>query len=362
MVAKIPLTAGACEVGAMLVGFVLFYFAKIGLIQIIPITLIGFGLGLAIQRFLGRDLNERKIEDKVEELKDTWKVKSALGLKDDPAKLFKNHVSSLKYFLFFLLIGRFCINMKALYGNFAKLWTKDLPANLESVAQAFEGGFFIAFLLIFLSNLANAALGIKRCRWECVENFKNLAGYSSLRFLAFLDVSYLSKTWTKNTHNAPAPLLVLFGISFLISIIIYGTLGMAVLLGKIAAFDINNIQSMGVTGTIVEFCSALQAGNFGGLMQLNFVQLAMFANQVASFNSAETLEFERLLTYIFARGDSKYDTEEEDTMKGYKEMLAVRLMLLPNWRTRLVAMMTFGPDDLQKLTIEDKKREGLLDA
>jgi len=356
-----------CSYGGLGVSVFLIWKQLISPLLSITITLIGGGIGYGIRVFLTEGPNYNIIRD-VEALQKSFDLTEAFGLDKADEDIATDHLSSVKYGLFLLLIGRFFINVKTLASHFWSTWVIDLPYGCESVAKFVEAGAFCVLSIQLLCCLLKCSCSNSGRRWQLVTQTRELAGFSSLTFLAFITpagISHFIKQFTGISHFTEETRHFIIFIYKIISIIVaflcvilYGGLGLAVLLSKMGDFDIRGMEAMGVLGMASEAMHVLMAREFGKLLDLKLVKLATFANQVISLVNVDKVEMERIQLFIFGREDSKYNQAELTICANYMEKVAAKIWNTPrSMLARSVALMTFGPDDLQKLTVHQHSED-----
>jgi len=356
-----------CGYGGIGVSVFLIWKQLINPLHSITIISIGGGIGYGIRVLLTEGPNYNIIRD-VEALQKSFDLTEAFGLDKADEDVATDHLSSVKYGLFLLLIGRFFINVKTLASHFWSTWVIDLPYGCESVAKFVEAGAFCVLSIQLLCCLLKCSCSNSGRRWQLVTKTRELAGFSSLKFLAIITPAWISheikrtrQAWISHERQKTVHIFFIQIIVVFLGVILYGglgLLGLAVLLSKMGDFDIRGMEAMGVLGMASEAMHVLMAREFGKLLELKLVKLAMFANQVISLADVDNVEMKRIQLFIFGREDSKYNEAEQTICDNYMEKVAAKIWNMPrSMLARSVALMTFGPDDLQKLTVHQHSED-----
>lgn len=178
-------------------------------------------------------------------------------------------------------------------------------------------------------------LGASPC--GCLSTVKTLAGFSSMRFLRFLNKRHVLnalKQIAKEPKLLQGGLLMLLGVIY--SLLLAG-FGLAVLLSKLQRLNVHKMEELQVPGLLEE---ALKVHSFGAFMASDVMQLVSFANQVASAMNIQEEELQRLLSFLLGDG-KKGSLFLDQAMRNF--------MKLPRWRWRLVTLFTFDAAGLQPL-------------
>lgn len=272
---------------------------------------------------------------------DACHFKQDLGLSYDEGRLVHDHVSELKYLGLILFLFRFFINVRALFQNTVAICAEDLPQTVGSVARVFEAGIFVEHISRLPNEFVSTLFGASPC--QCLGTVKTLAGFSSMRFLRFLNKRNILGPLRKiaaDPNLCQGCWMVLLGMAYSL---VLAAFGLAVLLSKLRRLgDLIRIEAIGVTGL---FAEALTAGSFGAFLSSDLMRLVGFANQVASAMNIQEEELQRLLSFLL--GD-----REGAKGKIFMDHVMLNFLKLPRWRWRLVTMITFDAGGLQKLVRE----------
>ncbi|CAJ1398716.1 unnamed protein product [Effrenium voratum] len=267
------------------------------------------------------------------------RFKEDLGLDYDERTLLNDHVTEYKYLALLLFLIRFAVNIKALLRNTLAVCTEELPVTVGSVARVLEAGIFLEHFCKLPCELLSCLRGASPC--NSISTVKTLAGFSSMRFLRFLNKRHILGALRKiaaDPNIFKGCYLVIIGLLY--SLVLAG-FGLAVLLSKLRGLDVQAMEAAGVEGLFQEAFQALQLG-FGAFMGTKLMQLVGFTNQVASAMAIQEEELQRMLSFLLGDRDGL-------KAKHFMDQVMLNFMKLPRWRSRLVAMITFDAGGLQRL-------------
>ncbi|CAJ1335403.1 unnamed protein product [Effrenium voratum] len=287
------------------------------------------------------------------------RFKEDLGLDYDERTLLNDHVTEYKYLALLLFLIRFAVNIKAvesspglgenltlssgacsaLLRNTLAVCTEELPVTVGSVARVLEAGIFLEHFCKLPCELLSCLRGASPCK--SISTVKTLAGFSSMRFLRFLNKRHILGALRKiaaDPNIFKGCYLVIIGLLY--SLVLAG-FGLAVLLSKLRGLDVQAMEAAGVEGLFQEAFQALQLG-FGAFMGTKLMQLVGFTNQVASAMAIQEEELQRMLSFLLGDRDGL-------KAKHFMDQVMLNFMKLPRWRSRLVAMITFDAGGLQRL-------------
>eukprot|EP00434_Breviolum_minutum_P037086 symbB.v1.2.032871.t1/scaffold4008.1/size46473/6 len=318
------------------------YALRPNFLQNLPAVFVAVCCGVGLAAGVESSLHERSAETLLPQANfDNCRFKQDFGLGYDESTLVHDHVSEFKYLGLILFLFRFVVNIKALSLNTLAVCTQDLPETVGSVARVFEAGIFLEHLCKLPSELLSLLLGSSPC--PCIGTVKTLAGFSSMRFLRFLNKRHILGPLRKiaaDPNLFQGCSLVLLGIAYSL---VLAAFGLAVLLSKLHRLgDLKNIEALGVTGL---FAEAFAAESFGAFLSSDLMQLVGFANQVASAMNIQEEELQRLLSFLLGDREGKKG-------KVFMDQVMINFMKLPRWRWRLVTLLTFDAGGLQKLVRE----------
>jgi len=272
------------------------------------------------------------------------RLKEDLGVTYDEIALIRDHVTEMKYLSFLLFALRLAVNIKALWRNMMVVCLEDLPLTVGSAARVLEAGIFLEHLCKLPCEILSCICGIHASPSQCVGTVKTLAGFSAMRFVRFLNKRHIFGALRKiaaDPNILKGCYLVIIGILY--SLVLAG-FGLSVLLTKLHGLDIQAMESAGVVGLFQTAWAALLSGGLSALMATNLMELVEFTNQVASAMNIKEEEMHSLLSFLLGRNHRR--------AQAYMDTLMLNFMKLPRWSSRLVAMITFDAEGLQRLVRE----------
>ncbi|CAE7939914.1 unnamed protein product [Symbiodinium necroappetens] len=274
-------------------------------------------------------------------LQGTVRLKEDLGVTYDEHALIRDHVTEMKYLSFLLFALRLAVNIKALWRNMMVVCLEDLPLTVGSAARVLEAGIFLEHLCKLPCEILSCICGIHASPSQCVGTVKTLAGFSAMRFVRFLNKRHIFGALRKiaaDPNILKGCYLVIIGILY--SLVLAG-FGLSVLLTKLHGLDIKAMESAGVVGLFQKAWAALVSGGLPALMATNLMELVEFTNQVASAMNIREEEMHSLLSFLLGRNQRR--------AQAYMDIVMLNFMKLPRWSSRLVAMITFDAEGLQRL-------------
>ncbi|CAK9067622.1 unnamed protein product [Durusdinium trenchii] len=183
------------------------------------------------------------------------RFKQDLGLNYNEDALVRDHVTEFKYLGLLLFLFRLTVNIKALYLNVVAVCTVELPETVGSVARVLEAGIFLEHLCKLPIELLSVLLAGSPC--PCISTVKTLAGFSSMRFLRFLNKREILGALRKVLGDRS----LLQGCSLLILGVLYSLLlaafGLAVLLSKLQRLDFQQPRDADIVQEMREGASFL---------------------------------------------------------------------------------------------------------
>ncbi|CAE7682949.1 unnamed protein product, partial [Symbiodinium pilosum] len=281
---------------------------------------------------------------KADALQGAVRLKEDLGLTYDEQSLIRHHVTEMKYLAFLLFALRLAVNIKALSRNMMTVCGEEMPVTVGSAARVLEAAIFLEYLCKLPCEILSCMCGSHTSPSQCVSTVKTLAGFSAMRFIRFLNKRNIFNALRKIAaypNILEGCYLVIIGIAY--SLVVAG-FGLSVLLTKLHGLDIQAMESAGVLGLFRTAWAALCSGGLHAFMATNLMELVEFTNQVASAMNIKEEEMQSLLSFLLGRGHSR--------AQAYMDAVMMNFMKLPRWSSRLVAVITFDADGLQRLVRE----------
>ncbi|CAE7195491.1 unnamed protein product [Symbiodinium natans] len=273
------------------------------------------------------------------------RLKEDLGVTYDERALMRDHVTEMKYVGFLFFAFRLAVNIKALWRNMMVVCVEDLPLTVGSAARVLEAGIFLEHLCKLPCEILSCMCGIHASPSQCVGTVKTLAGFSAMRFVRFLNKRHIFGALRKiaaDPNIFKGCYLVLIGVLY--SLVLAG-FGLSVLLTKLRGLDIQAMESAGVLGLFQAAWAALTSHGLSAFMATDLMELVEFTNQVASAMNIKEEEMHSLLSFLL--GD-----KDHHRAQAYMDTVMSNFLKLPRWSSRLVAMITFDAEGLQRLVRE----------
>lgn len=304
-----------------------------------PLIAIFGSLFGTIQILKIRAYSKEQIHDKVTTFQKTFALTTGLGLAPDDVTVHKDQLLSMMktlsamYFPIQLVINLYALGKSA--WRFALSSPASQPWYLVAALETMLLIFLLFECLTYLV-LGHVDMALVVC--------KNLKSASVLRVLSSFNVTVASRmaaSWQRVLEKETRGLLVKICLSLM-----YCSLFSLLTVIAFASF-VEKIRALGVRGTEADWPWHLD--------RQVAVNCIIFLNQVLGIIDIDKLFQDRLLQFLFARGDSTLSNTEQALSERYMLQLrrSVWSMHGATLSERCVASITFGSDDLQKLALVD---------